>query len=316
MRLSRLETWPNWCYMPVAAMNVAVSGITDFERIKRLSVEDREQLALDAAYGATFCSWRATKGVYVFDTELLAALFTTPLDGEIPGDLLRRLPEWGLYLSLRNAPGSDAFDDFGLDGVFVTLNYRKASGGMELRLLFAGDDEEWLVGVTVQLGGTLEEGIRGKLMEPGLLSEPLTGVSEESTVVQDLASIARPVVNLLLYVVSDAPDIDGRPVRPQPVKTKRGMREFPAPAPRTWNVGARMGAALRSAMELREREDAEQGDSGGRGRPRPHFRRAHWALRWTGPRTEPQTAVIRWIGPTLVAATASQDELPAVIHRS
>ena len=51
--------------------------------------------------------------------------------------------------------------------------------------------------------------------------------------------------------------------------------------------------------------------------PRAHLRRAHWHLYWTGPgsRSDPakREARVRWIPPTLIAASGA-DDLIAVAH--
>jgi hypothetical protein len=54
------------------------------------------------AHGAR--RWRMTKGNYRFDPTLMAAITDTPLDADVPVDVLCRLPEWCIYLELGRIP--------------------------------------------------------------------------------------------------------------------------------------------------------------------------------------------------------------------
>jgi hypothetical protein len=121
---------------------------------------------------------------------------------------------------------------------------------------------------------------------------------------------------LVFYLCADEPDFGGadRPRRPQPTRTKHGYRIFPADASRRWDVGTRIGAALRSARERYDHEDREALASG-RARPRPHVRRAHFHGFWTGPRADEskQEMRVRWLPPIPVNVETT-DDLPATIH--
>ena len=69
--------------------------------------------------------------------------------------------------------------------------------------------------------------------------------------VEELTDDVSPLVSLVLYLCSQAAEIraggggDRRPAPPQPVKTKKGLRLFPPERPTPWEVGYRLGAALR-----------------------------------------------------------------------
>jgi hypothetical protein len=133
-----------------------------------------------------------------------------------------------------------------------------------------------------------------------------------------LAPALRPLVALTLYLCSATAEVrDARgsahqPVRPQPTRTKKGVRLFPPPQPTTWEVAYRLGAALRRAQQLAMAQTAldalvpaGQDDQGGepaaRLRPRAHIRRAHWHTYWVGEgsRTDPSKAHarVRWLPP-------------------
>jgi hypothetical protein len=125
-----------------------------------------------------------------------------------------------------------------------------------------------------------------------------------------------PIISLIFYLCVDEPDFGGvlRPHRPQPTRTKQGYRLFPAERVTRWDVGTRIGAAIRSARDRYEHEDRAALASG-RARPRPHVRRAHFHGFWAGPRKDEakQELRVRWLPPIAVNAD-SPDDLPATIH--
>ncbi|GAP34654.1 hypothetical protein ISF6_5362 [Piscinibacter sakaiensis] len=92
---------------------------------------------------------------------------------------------------------------------------------------------------------------------------------------------------------------------------------FPADWPSTWDVGVRLGAALRQAYQA-----AETG-SGTHAGPRPHVRRAHWHTILSGPRqredgsvipTAERRADLRWM-PPIPVNVQDLDQLPATVRR-
>lgn len=79
--------WPTWSFAPTAVA-YPIAG-------------DQPMLA---AKLMTLAAWRMTKGIYRFDPTLMAALVDTPLDAAVPVDVLRRLPEWCIYLDSTGFP--------------------------------------------------------------------------------------------------------------------------------------------------------------------------------------------------------------------
>lgn len=43
-------------------------------------------------------AWRPTKGIYRFHPELYESLIETDLEGDVPADVLLRLPGWAVYI--------------------------------------------------------------------------------------------------------------------------------------------------------------------------------------------------------------------------
>jgi hypothetical protein len=118
---------------------------------------------------------------------------------------------------------------------------------------------------------------------------------------------------LLLYICSENADVskpDHAVTRAsvKPVKTKTGLRIFPPDLPRVWDVGVRIGAALRRARTV---DEANETAGGSHQRPRPHVRRAHWHTYRIGPKRAGTT--LKWLPPIAVNID-DPDALPAVIR--
>lgn len=92
-----LPDWPAWCYLPMAAAYAVVSGGGP----RRVAPER----AGDVARLAALAAWRMTQGIYRFDPAVFDAVRSTPVAGDIPADVLYRLPEWCVYIE---TPGMQA----------------------------------------------------------------------------------------------------------------------------------------------------------------------------------------------------------------
>lgn len=117
-----------------------------------------------------------------------------------------------------------------------------------------------------------------------------------------LAKVAKAI---LLYLASPDPDIES--VVPEKYRHSQ-WRKGAGTLPDTYRVGWHVGAALRRA---KEGHGGEYGTSGKR--VRPHMRKAHWHLYWTGVgRSVPQ---MRWVAPVVVNADlgAPVDTVRAVV---
>lgn len=308
-----LPDWPAWCWCPMAAAYGVVSGGRDIPAWDSERIDDVGRIAALAA-------WRTTKGIYRFDRTLYDDLLRTPVEGDIPCEVLRRLPEWCVYLE---TPGL-TWGALPIRGCFAHLEWDPAAGGREeLRLVF--DHGDILVPIPLHIGPWSLDASIQMMLAAARKNASAAGVIIP---VPDKAAEANrrrelePIVSLVLYICSEASDLspDGRrPVRPRPVQTKRGPRYFPADKPAIWEVGVRIGAALRRAYS----EQAHGAGQGGpHARPRAHIRRAHWHTYRTGPRKRDgieiplaeRGALLRWLPPIPVNMDALES-LPATIHK-
>lgn len=284
------DTWPDWCYCPMAASYAWVTRDVGGNTL-RLHPDMMLERMGDLQMLAALSGWRMGRSVYRFDPALAAALLATPLEGRVPVETLYRLPEWCVYIE---APLSWPES---VEGFFAHLEHDVNTSRSELRLLYDFKDASPVAIALHMHGESIEEMMDLFIDESNRQGElkgrpvsPLTGHAKEyadNMRVQDC-------LNLILYLCADEADFGGeeRPSRPQPVKTKKGWRLFPAENLRVWMVGKTLGDQLRAA-QTGEREQEEERNS-----PRPHLRRAHWHSYWVGKgRTEIR---VRWLHPILV----------------
>lgn len=291
--------WPPYVFAPLAAWYSIVSAAAD---VSRLSLNLVQGVARLAAIG----TWRVTQGIYRFDPDLLAALWETPITGDLPVDILHRLPEWCVYVE---TPGREWIGNQ-IYGFWAHLEQDMNHGHEELRLLLDIGDN--LIPVPIHLVGTLDEGIQGAMAEAKrqMVFTELTTHLDTANAMKEVP--IKPLVSLVLYLCAENAEIgDGhiKPKNPVPKKIKSGLRLFQADRPTTWNVGVRIGAALRRA---KNENKTVANDTGGHASQRPHIRRAHWhTFRIGHGRADSR---LKWL-PPIPVNVESTDQLPATIHK-
>ena len=302
-----LPSWPEWCFLPLAG---AYAMISEDAGIDRLPFE----LAADVSRLGALAAWRVTQGIYRFDPAVYDAVRHTTLDRDIPCAVLYRLPEWCVYIETPSIEWSGQ----PLHGAWAHLEWDVATGRTELRLLT--DSDLGLLPIVLHLGSwTIAEAMERALAEStrnahaagGSLADLATRMGPQSELVKHMLPVLQPLVALLLYLCSQNAEIGDGTHRPgNPLhKLVRGLpRTFQALRPTTWDVGVRMGAALRRAYH------AEQMGQATHAGPRPHVRRAHWHGFWSGPRAGADRRFdLRWLPPIAVNVD-DPDALPAVVR--
>ena len=291
-----LPMWPNWCFLPFAAWYAIVS------EGKTLAPSQVADVARLAAFG----TWRYTQGIYRFDPQVYEELIATNIKGDIPSEVLLRLPEWCMYIE---TPNYEYVDGEEIYGFWVQLEWDTQTERVELRLLL--NMKNSLLPMILHIGEwTLEEAVAKALNESkiqaqhqGIPTPPLN-----SAISKRLATFLSPLVSLVLFLCSDEPEIEDRkqpsslPQRPRPKRTKKGWKLFPAKRPRTWNVADNLGEKIRVARKLTTRAQI-----GGRKGPIPHLRKSHWHGFWKGPRDGKRKFIIKWLGPIVVSGEKQEE---------
>ena len=300
------EKWPRWCFVPFSVWTSSlVRSSRSLEKVNEIT------------NGVTVVPWRYSRSVYRFDPDVYRELVETPFSGEIPQEVLLRLPEWSVYVEMQEETVSGFFAslDFGSperaellfvfcqDERLVPFNIRLSSGTIEDSFAQTLKEFEALVGENNELKADCTK-VLGKDSLHIKLKGGVDGVREECTEIlgKDL-KLVKKALSLILYICSDEAEIrdrdtpDWEPGFPRPKMTKGQERLFPADRNRIVDVGQELGAMLR--------EGAAHGEPGApTGRTvRPHLRRGHWHGFWTGPRKENrdlQKFVLKWLPPIYV----------------
>jgi hypothetical protein len=253
---------------------------------KNLSLEQVAEVSRLAAIG----TWRYTQGIYRFHPAVFDALKTTEMTGDIPCEVLYRLPEWCPYIE---TPGLD-INGLKISGFFIHLEWDANDGRHELRFLV--DSERGLVPIPLHLGKwPLVEALERMIEEADRHSdaariEGLKSKPEPLSIVSQIAMVVSPLVSLVLYLCAGDPEYRGqKPVRYRPTKTKKGIRLFPPPGPTFYHLADRIGDQIEGVRNI-----------GSPCCPRPHIRRAHWHGYWSGPRTGQRRFEFHWLPPILV----------------
>ena len=301
--------WPDYIFVPMSKLLEICKYLKD-EDIAGVMMTDRRVFSDISSAGLTFSIWRMTQGIYQFDETLYSELIRTENSGTLPADVLIRLPEWCVYIE---TPG------LSIDGAWARIDIGPDD---EVLLVLAQDvdSDDCFIPLTYYItigSGTINQNIQATATE--WMVRRGKSEQEKDKHIASLKEWIHPVVNLLLYLCAGADYANAvAPHNPLPVKTKRGPRLFAPQKETTWNVGTRMGAALRAAYAAR----AHSGGSGGEQyHVRPHIRRAHWHSFRSGPRFTPDGEPIptadrqlnlRWL-PPIPVNIEDIEGLPSVI---
>jgi len=309
---TKFPGWPDWCFLPWLVGMMLLQWNRHYGRYNG-------ELGMMA-------TWRVTQGVYRFDPDVYEDVISTPIN-RVPCEALYFLPEWAVFVptpSMEDSPGFWARLEWG-DGMrpdsleLLLLKPDGSTSGAALQLLPDLPLDEMIERTWVaeyednqQLAEETPEG-KWSAHARGFV-EAWKAPEFRRQEHDRLRSWVEPRLALLLYVCSKNKDIshpDNRlPANPAPKKTKKGMRHFPAQSVRQWEVGIRVGAALRQAREAADSASTRKGT--GR-RKRPHIRRAHWHSYWTGPRNGDRRLVLKWLPPIPINVEAVED-LPTTVR--
>ena len=332
--------WPDEVFVPSHIMAIA----TSFQSLRRggqipgMSEDDIGHAVVERAFrdNATMsrlavgmAAWRSGKTIYRFDGDLGQALAETPMDKEMPVEVLRRLPQYGTYVEVKMGMGEEAKkvlpEVIGMlayyDMVDQPVNMSEETQlTMSLVLLPIIDprqnDSELLrelaamfltkpcAAIPLLKGRSVLECIEIDEYRRGGERD----ASEESERRKTWLGFYNMLLNMVLYLCSEEPDVEG--VREgQDARPRRdlGMMEGAVEA---WNVGMRIGSVLRKVKADAER-CSEQGE--GSYRVKPHIRTGHYHGYWYGPRSaQARSYRMRWVAPTLVNAESEADIVTTV----
>lgn len=289
---TKYPKWPAWCFLPVSYWSDIILDDVGSGQIPIKQVADIGRLA---AIG----TWRYSQGIYRIDPDVFSALWSTPISGIIPAEVLLRLPEWCVYIE---TPGR-MFDDSSLFGYWVHLEWDAKNQRRELRLLLNTDKKLWPV--PIHLGNwPLVEALKRATDESAkhISGGPPVPVPQTNDLYY-LSTMLAPLISLVLYLCSDEPDYSDpqkRPSRPHAKRTRKGWRMFAPEAPRIWTIGDELGRKIRDSEKSVRSKSRKSG-------VRPHLREAHWHGYWTGPRDGVRRFKYHWLAPIFVGKTNDEE---------
>ena len=305
-----LPSWPEWCYAPMsAAFAIAGNCTTDmFEVVKGMQ-------AISAV-----APWRLSKQVYRIDPDL-GKLLIEQNDTSVPNKILLSLPFPSIYVDV-SACSIAPVELPNLHGFFVHLEKDANTGQEELRILLVSKDGKEMFGIPVYIdAGTIAESQK-RVKETMKKNEGRFGLPSVSFLDLSLQEdLITKLLQIILYLCSDNAEVVQRERKTasssgqQPQKPQQGNVKDRYQDLRQWDVGIRVGNAIRRTRVKYDSRTAEMG-SEHHASPRPHMRRGHWHHFWTGKRDEEENRklILRWIPPTIVNAGLGEEELPARIQ--
>lgn len=225
--------WPGYVFLPLEQAGAVLSG---WHRRNNPIQLTPATIVGPATVLAGFAAWRIGQGVYRFDDYLYTNLVNTPINGQLPCNLLVRLPEWCVYVETPGlaTPAADNSPIL-IHGAWAFVD-RDASGMTDILTIMLHTDTTGRPPIThIPLTGSIDDAI-GCVLD-----------NWRSAVQRGNADAARAlfprILSLLLFLCSGEPDISDRqhpgeyPGIPKPKRTKLGYRLFAADKPRLWNVG-------------------------------------------------------------------------------
>jgi len=293
-----LPDWPDWCYIPLASgMAIATQG--DSSRVYQACYDT----ILNPATITAAAAWRVSQGVYRFDADLYNSLVSQPLDGNIPCDALKRLPEWCVYIETIGA----TFCNNPIVGFWAHLEKDMNDGREELRFILMAEDGH-NIPIPVHLGEwTLEVGIERMQEEADRQAGRFIPGFKIPKV--DFTHDIVPLVQLVLYLCAENVDMVQTPVHPNTRVRMSGQADI-AREVHTWNVGERIGSSIRKYRNMEAQGDTlleTEKMQGTHASPRPHIRAAHWHHFWKGPRDGERKLILRWLPPIPVGWMTAKD---------
>lgn len=299
-------TWPSWCFIPLAAVYAVLSKGLTLDPDKHFEIGMMGALA----------SWRVSQGIYRFDPDVLQELLDTEIDNELQIDLFFRLPEWCVYIEIDR----DIELIGHVHGFFVHLEDDAKDHHPELRFVLLYDENFIVLPfhlTSTKINDCLEATRQytiSNIQKDGAKMKDFLHNQKLMKEIYDQCLF--PFLPLVMYLCTEEPDflenqIAAMPKRPKPTKTKNGMRWFEAPKLTTWEIGYRIGAALRIAKNKHAAEGSPDSDREGyHAKKTPHIRRAHFHTFFRGENRAER--FLKWLPPIPVNIEDYENLIPTI----
>lgn len=257
-----------------------------------------------------WAAYRDAKTIWRIDPRLLEALSGCPWPDETPMAAIR-LPSRCPVLEWRGPYGPVV-----VSVCYDLLTGQEGSGMLELRLQWLQEDRWRNVAVLHTDAPTLSAALERAEAAAVEIAKTILGGAPLDVGGAFRSDVVRMTLILLLYL-SGEPDIvravhpGAKPQRDARLRRKDPGRWVDIREPKVWDVGVQ----YRKALERWEIEQVREITAGSSDRSvRPHMRRAHAHLYWTGPgRTEPR---VRFLLPIAVKGKQVEEEAATLVIQS
>lgn len=296
------------CVCPLESAHTFAAEAYDILYAKLPYTPEQSMLlaATDADMLAAVLPWSKTQHVYRFDYDFARELVDTPLGEALPMELLLQLPDWCVYVEATGVippltadtamtpiggyvpSGSQAI------GFYAYITPRASSPAK--RVVFVDDEFELVI--VEDFGEQLGYLQHVFPLLPNATFNELAATMNTryptpfGTPIDEHSSSAHAMLSMLLYLVDDSIDLNGKAPPQHPRTAPRANPKHPT----VWQVGYRVGSALRRAWATAPSEPL----GGSHASPRAHMRRGHRHLYWTGEGRK--TPRVRWVAPVAVGA--------------
>jgi len=279
--------WHKACYIPIGA----VANLLKFDQKSKIA-----QIMI-AANATALAAWRVGgKHIIKFDKTVEAALIEGGIKGNVPMHIFEQLPFMCAYIVVS--------DDPVIKGFFVHLEHDLKSNALELRFVVESQKEEIFDTVLdLSAKGTIEQVVKQTMRNIRSIDPEIA-----NTVVTEISGLMHRILPLVLYLCSvgdDTKELQSPATIPALPRKNRAMA---VPQPKMWNMGERIGAAIRaSAVQEAKAEPT------GKGSPkRAHIRRGHYHTYRVGKgRTK---EISKWLYPMPINADDGS-EMPTTIRQ-
>ena len=331
-----------WCYIPIGAY--ASETQIEVDKYTGDKAEYRYKLFKTNQLRSAVVPWHAGgKGIYRFDPAFFEEVLNTDIE-TIAAESVLRLPEWSCYVPF---PRTLMVNDVPAFGVFVYADKDFRDTIPELRLTFImgwdqnedlkehqgecpfldlalyihlQSDEESNIYSSINLVSGDEEQNRAAqgLLKAAMLMFHFDDEDQSRQALRHLLQIGASIAMVLC-----ANNIDIKPLNAEAAsQVKRTGTHTNTPddrlspeSPRKWEVGERLGSAIRAWKTETVAQSSEDplGSVKTSTQKRPHLRRAHFHSFWIGPRkSDKREKILHWIPPTFI--NDSGEDMPIIIH--
>ena len=285
---------PEWCTVPMSICGSAL-------QIAGVGCANKYRYASKVDILTAVLAWRKHKIIYTFDESLADELRPSITEAiRPPKELLMKATYPCVYI--HDLPGLPE-----VDGAFLLLDYDpRCKDDIQLYIIYCFKNHD-VVSAYRQWGKDInKEALPANGRWLKVESEYLDRINRDNeykALVMKCLNRWSQHLNMFLYLCSDEPDITRD--APLPRIKGEGIAKKAARVD-VVSVGRYIGAALRKAAA--DEKVTIAGD--GTRNVRPHMRRAHWCLYWTGKgRKIPR---VKWLQPVFV--NGEGQETPTSIH--